>query len=199
MMYIIGITGTSGSGKSAASKITAEKGGYVIDADSIAHEIILKGNAAYDDIKEFFGESILDDTGEINRKKLGEKVFNDKELLKRLNEITHKHITEKIKNIVERESKCDHKCIVIDAPLLIETGLNKICQSVWLVQADKELQKKRIAKRDMITEELAQSRLDKQSKPAELAEFADEIINNNGSLEDMRKQVISCFNKIIRE
>ena len=107
-MKVIGLTGGTGSGKSVVSRSLAAAGAVIVDADKIAHEIILKGEPAYQEIIEYYGTGILDEEGNIIRKKLGEIVFNDKEKLAFLNQCTHKYITAEVKRQIA-EAKEENK------------------------------------------------------------------------------------------
>jgi len=200
-LKIIGLTGNSGSGKTTVSKILSENGGWIIDADKIAHENMLKGNVTYDEIIETFGKSILSSDDEIDRKKLGAIVFSDNEKLNQLNQICFKHILKKISNeidsVISTSKKCDKfNFIVIDAPLLIESGLNKIADETWVVCAAYETRLNRIMKRDNISRTYAENRLNNQTPQAELASLADVIIeNNNISLSELTKKILSKLGK----
>lgn len=158
---IIGLTGGSGSGKSTVAAALRSLGAFVIDCDKIAHENMLKGGIAYNEIVEAFGGSILAASGEIDRKSLGNIVFNDKRALERLNRITHRHITDRVKALAD---KSDSKITVIDAPLLYQTGLDRLCDSVWVTDAPYDVRLKRIMERDGITREAAESRLKNQGE-----------------------------------
>lgn len=195
-MKIIGLTGNSGSGKGAVSSVLSRNGGYVIDADCIAHENMKKGGCAYDEILDCFGLEIIDSSGEIDRKKLGGIVFSDKKKLERLNEVTHKHIlhtiSSEINGIVKEPG--EYKYIVIDAPLLIETGLYKIADEVWVVFADFERRIKRVMIRDGITKECAEMRFKNQTDFHRMKNYADVIIENNfDSIEELEKAVCSLL------
>ena len=196
-MKIIGLTGNSGTGKSTVAKIFSENFGYIIDADFIAHENMKRGNVAYNELVQNFGKEILSDDKEINRKKLGEIVFSDKNKLDLLNQISLKYILLEISNKVEKTVKnpSGFKYIVIDAPLLIETGLNKITDEVWVVFASYETRIDRITKRDNISAELAEKRLANQTPQSELITYADVVIENDGiELPDLSKIVLENLN-----
>lgn len=125
-MQVIGLTGGIASGKSTVSKLLKKMGAVVIDADIVSREIMVKGTEAYNKIVEYFGREILKEDGEIDRKKLGNIVFADRRKLKKLNEITHPIIIERIKEKIEEERKKNQqKAIVLDAALLIEMKLYK--------------------------------------------------------------------------
>lgn len=199
-MEIIGITGNSGSGKSVVSEVISEKGGFIIDADKIAHDIILKGNVAYDEIIKGFGNDILNDDGQIDRKKLGNKVFNNKKSLELLNSITHKHIVEIIKKKIDEERNNSHSCIIVDAPLLIETNLHTLCSKVWLVYADREKRIQRIIKRDGISRELAEARIKNQTPYDKLKKYAHIITDNSGDdIEELKKRILCQFSKLNKD
>lgn len=193
---IIGLTGGSGSGKSTVAEILKQHNMLIIDCDKIAHEIILKGNDAYIELINIFGENILDSSKQIDRKKLGNIVFKDKGKLNLLNECTHKHIVNKVKEVIkENSNNKDINAIVIDAPLLIEANLNTIVDEVWAVYADTDIRIQRLIKRDNITLEQAKERLQSQMSWVEMVTYADTIIYNN-NLDDMKKQIESILNSL---
>lgn len=190
---IIGLTGGSGSGKSTVAEILKQHNMLIIDCDKIAHEIILKGNDAYIELINIFGENILDSSKQIDRKKLGNIVFKDKGKLNLLNECTHKHIVNKVKEIIkENLNNKDINAIVIDAPLLIEANLHTIVDEVWAVYADTDIRIQRLIKRDNITLEQAKERLQSQMSWVEMVTYVDTIIYNN-NLDDMKKQIESIL------
>lgn len=180
-MKIIGITGGSGTGKSTVAKYLAEMGGYVIDADKIARLVIKKDESAYNETVEHFGSEILSVDGEIDRKKLGNIVFNDQNSLETLNAITHKYILNYINKEISRitENPDTFQFIVIDAPLLIQTGLNMICDSVWVVDSDYGVRVQRVMNRDNISENDTKARFSSQMDFEEARLYADVVIKNN--------------------
>lgn len=190
---IIGITGGSGSGKSAISAFLKAKGFLIIDADEIAHNIIKKGNKAYIEILKIFGNAILDNLDEIDRKKLGNIVFNDKNKLNLLTDCTHKHIIIEIKTIINNNLA---KNILIDAPLLVESGLNKIVDEAWVVYSDISLRIDRIMERDNITYEQAKKRIECQMNWDKLKSYADRIIYNNDDFNFTIKQIEQILNDL---
>lgn len=190
---IIGITGGSGSGKSAISAFLKAKGFLIIDADEIAHNIIKKGNKAYIEILKIFGNAILDNLDEIDRKKLGNIVFNDKNKLNLLTDCTHKHIIIEIKTIINNNLT---KNILIDAPLLVESGLNKIVDEAWVVYSDISLRIDRIMERDNITYEQAKKRIECQMDWDKLKSYADRIIYNNDDFNFTIKQIEQILNDL---
>lgn len=194
----IGLMGNSGAGKSTVSEYLKEKSAFIIDADKISHSLMEKGKKCYNEVVKEFGEDILNEDKTINRQKLGSIVFNDKNKLERLNEISHKIIVDEIlrQKAEIMENPKEYKYIIIDAPLLTETGLDKACDSVWLVYADYEERIKRIIKRDNISRERAEERFKNQTSFEKLKAFANEIFDNTA--ED-KTNLYSKIDKILRE
>ena len=189
-MKVIGLTGGTGSGKSVVSKSLAEAGAVIVDADKIAHEIILKGEPAHQEIIEYYGTGILDEEGNIIRKKLGEIVFNDKEKLAFLNQCTHKYITAEVKKqIAEAKEEGTATAIIVDAPLLLEAKLETVCDLVWVVYAEPEVRAQRVMARDGITYELAKARIANQKSWEEYKAAADAVIDNSKDLSYLEGQL----------
>ena len=186
---VIGITGITGSGTSTVSAILAEQGGYVISADKLAREVIEKGQPAYDEVVRVFGPSVIADSicnQEIDRKALGAIVFGNPEKLALLESIIHPAVISRVKN--ELSCNCA-PFAVIDAPLLIESGLHKLCNSVWLVTARDDIRLARIMSRDGISIETARQRLSSRAGDDILRPYANVIIENNADIAKLRVQV----------
>ena len=186
---LIGLTGRIGSGKSAAASVFRQRGAYVIDADEIAHEVLLPGGGAYDAVVHNLGEGILDDKGFIDRKKVARIVFSNPEELKRHNEATHGHILTAIEKKILTAGGADGGLICLDAPLLVESGLNIFCDAVWAVYADEATRLKRIVTRDGVTEEDARLKIASQEPFDTIRAAADLIIVNGGSEADFISEV----------
>lgn len=197
-MIVIGLTGGIASGKSTVTALLKEKGAVIIDADKIAREIMSKGEPAWFEVLNYFGDEILnDDRSDIDRKKLASIVFSDKAKLEALNSITHPKIIEEIKRQVEEYKKAGKKIIVIDAALLIEAGLDKIVDEVWVVAVNEDVQLQRLVAREKdITKDEALKRIKSQMPLAEKLKFADRVIDNNSSIEETKNQVDKIWTKI---
>ena len=182
---IIGLTGGIASGKSTVSKYLAEKDFKVYDADKIAKDISEK-KSVQEEIILTFGNKILDKNGNIDRKKLKEIVFENKEKLKRLNAIIHPKVIDFYKEL--KEKKTD-KVIIFDVPLLFESGIDKFCDKILVVISDYEIQLNRIIERDKINRELAEKIIRSQLSNEERIKKADVVIENNSNLEDLFKKV----------
>jgi dephospho-CoA kinase len=190
-MKVLGVTGNSGSGKSTVSKLLQCYGGYIIDADKINHKILKPKGLAYEEVVNNFTCSILDESGNIDKKKLSNIVFFEKNKLDILVSITHKYIIKYIIDEIKiiKNSKNSYKFIVIDAALLIESGLNKYTDSVWLVYQSYEERLKRIKKRDILTNEEIIRRFKSQTSFEELKKHCDIVIYNEGTLEELQKKI----------
>lgn len=189
-MKVIGLTGGTGSGKSVVSKSLAEAGAVIVDADKIAHEIILKDEPAYREIVEYYGTGILDVEGNIIRKKLGEIVFHDKEKLAFLNQCTHKYITAEVRRqIAAAKEEGTAAAIIVDAPLLLEAKLEAVCDLVWVVYADPEVRAQRVMARDGISYELAKARISNQKSWEEYRSAASTVIDNSKDLVHLKEQM----------
>lgn len=188
---IIGLTGGTGCGKTTVCSILKRHNSYIIDADKIAHSVIQKGEEAYNDIIDYFGNDILKQDKQIDRKKLGKIVFSDKKKLDFLTKTTHKYIIKEINVLINtKKEENKYNYIVIDAPLLIEANLHKIVDVVWIVYANLETRLQRLKLRDNIEEDAIINRINSQTSFEENKKYADFIIFNDegANLEEIIKQ-----------
>ncbi|OGX15363.1 MAG: dephospho-CoA kinase [Omnitrophica WOR_2 bacterium RBG_13_41_10] len=183
---ILGLTGGLGSGKTYVAKIFKSYTAQVIDADSIAHKIIRPGKKTYKRVVKSFGRQILNKDKTINRSWLARIIFSDKKLLFRLNRIIHPEIIRIIKTKIKTASK---QIIIIDAPLLIEAGLEKMVDKIIVVAATKENQINRLLARRHLNRADIKRRINAQISLAKKVRMADFVIDNNGSKADTTKQV----------
>lgn len=180
---IVGLTGQTGAGKSTVSKVFAEKGFAVINADYTARIIVEKGKPALKEITDTFGLSVINPDGTLNRKKLGSIVFSDNEKLQLLNNIMYPAITTEIKNQIEYYNSQGKKFILLDAPTLFESNADKLCDIIISVIADYDIRKKRIIIRDGITPQQADDRINSQHSQNFFIRNSDYYIKNNDSIE----------------
>lgn len=193
-MRIIGVTGGIGSGKSTVSRILRDLGAAVIDADVAARTVTGKGGKALEELVAYFGNSILEADGDLNRHKMSEIVFDDPVKLHALNAITHKYVTEKImENLQSIKAFGNHEVIVLDCPLPVEHGFLDMVDEVWVVTADRSTRVVRIVDRSGSTSEEAAKRINSQKKDEEYIKVANEVIYNNGSIEELEKAVVRLF------
>lgn len=195
-MIIIGLTGGIASGKSAAVHFIEERNIPVIDADKLAREIVEIGSDTLKDIVYVFGEGILNEDGSLNRKNLADIVFRDAFKLKELNTITHRRIGILVKDKLSEYEKEGEKIVVIDAPLLIESGLSKLVDIIWVIDVDVKTQIERVMERDSATEEEAKSRIYSQLPREERVKWADIVIYNNESLEELKKNIFKHLDNL---
>lgn len=186
-MKIIGIVGGIGSGKSYVSQAMINLyGAYVIEADKVGHSVMIEGGSAYKLIVESFTEAILTESGEIDRKKLGEVVFNDEEALKTLNGIVHKEVFDYLRTHVEylRENPM-YDYVVIEAALLIVDQFMPLIDDLWYIQSDKEIRIERLMEHRDMSKEMIESIMDQQHSDAFYKEHANYVLSNNSSQEDL--------------
>lgn len=174
---VVGITGSSGSGKSAVARIFAENGFSHIDLDAVSRNVATVNSPCLDEIVSTFGDGILNPDGSLNRRALGEIVFKDETKLTTLTEITHKYILKEMNTIIANTDGD----ILLDAPLLFEADVDKQCDFCIGVISERKTQIQRIASRDGISEETAAARLDKQHSNEFFMENCDYFIENNGT------------------
>jgi len=197
LLYVIGLTGGIASGKSTVSLLLEEKGAVIIDADKIAKQIIQPGKPAWIKVVNHFGKQILNDMNEIDRKKLANIVFSEKKQLELLNSFTHPEIVNEIKYRLDYYHSLHEELVVIDAALLIEVGLHKIVDEVWLVVVDEKTQLERLMAREKnLSAEQAMKRIRSQMPQNEKIMYADRIIDNNGTIEDTKVQVDKIWREI---
>mgnify|MGYP002544393608 FL=1 len=191
-MLVLGLTGNIGCGKSSVSTIFMENNIKVVDADIVARQIFDDKNLL-NEVFSTFGESIRNQDGSLNRRALGNIVFNDDEKLILLNNLTHPKIKQKILSKVEEYKNQGEKIVVIDAALLIEDDYIPYIQKLILITCRKEIQINRIIARDNCTKEEAISRINSQMSQEEKVKFADYIIDNSNSFEELQKKVLELI------
>lgn len=183
----IGLTGGIGSGKSTASKILAELGAPVIDADKVGHAIYAPGGPAYQDLIDAFGEGILGSDRTIDRRKLGPIVFADPAALKRLNSIVHPKMFVRMREMVgEMRDRGEERPIVIEAAILIEANWQPLFDEIWLVVASREHVVERVERDRGMKPEQTEARIRAQLSDDERRKHATAVITNDGTLDDLR-------------
>lgn len=194
-MIIIGLTGGIASGKSTVSKELARLGIAIHDADLVSRKVVEKGSEGLQQIVEAFGKEYLTEDGELNRPLMAQLVFNDGEARQKLNHIVHTAVRKDRAEFLEAHK--NDKVVVLDVPLLIENGLYKNVDKVWLVMVSEAEQIKRAMLRDNSTEEQVRARIKAQMSFEEKAKYADLIIDNSGSMENtiefVRKELVKLI------
>jgi len=195
MTLIIGLTGSIGTGKSTVANKFKQLNIPVIDADLIAREVVEPGRDAYNEIVATFGEGILQSDKTLDRKQLGEIVFSDEQKRTQLNEIIHPAIREEMINQRDTYVSQNIRCVVLDIPLLYESKLGHFVEKVIVVKTDRSIQLERILKRDDISETEAIQRIESQIDVAQKAEWADAVIDNNGTIAETERQLEKILSK----
>lgn len=188
VLKIIGLTGASGSGKGYVSAIFSKYAITSIDTDKVVHALYKKDDECKKELRETFGEGIFNPYGSVCRTRLRKIVFSDAEKLKTLNSVVHKHVIRKCEEKIAQARKKGKAAIVIDAPLLYEAGMDKICDFVIAVVADIDIRRERISARDNISESDIEKRMQNQKDDSFFTEKADYTLINNGET-DVTSQI----------
>jgi len=187
-MKIIGLTGGIGSGKSTVTRFLAELGAVVIDADKVGHDLL--GNPQIrQEVVETFGERILDSSGEVDRSKLGQVVFDNPKALEQLNQIIQTRIGAVVHGLLDDYRQQGAAVVVLEAALLVETGSTSMADEVWVTVASEPVVLWRIKERSGLSEAEILARIRSQASAKERAKYADVIINNDGNLDELRDEV----------
>ena len=187
---VIGITGGIGSGKSVVTSLLRDKfDAAVIDTDTIGHEIMETGKSAYKKVVEVFGNKVIAEDGSIDRKKLGSLVFDNRELLSKLNNIIHPAVEAEVDKRIAEFTKKKYKYIALETALLIKVGYNRKCDKVWFVYADKDIRLKRLYDNRGIGKEKAGKIFESQNTEEEFRQIADDVIDNSGSEAETEIQI----------
>jgi len=195
---VIGLTGGIATGKSTVASLLRELGAKVIDADDLAREIVQPGQEAWKETVDAFGSEILRQDKTIDRETLRKKIFQDEAARKKLESITHPRIRALAQARIQQLATEEADLIVYEAPLLFENQVHLWLRPVILVACDLEIQKRRLRERDGLDEEEIQRHLKAQMPLQEKRKLADFIIENNGDIEDLRRQVRQVWQKITK-
>jgi dephospho-CoA kinase len=196
MTVAIGLTGGIASGKSVISSLLAERGAVVIDADRLGHEVYRAGTEMFRRVVEAFGEDIVGDDGEIDRKRLGAKVFGDPAARKRLEALVWPAIREMARERIEEARRRGVPAVVLEAAVLVEAGWQDLVDEVWVAEVAPETAIERLGSRNGLTREQAEARLRAQLSNEERRRYADVVIENNGTLEDLRRRVDEAWARL---
>jgi len=195
-MKVLGLTGGIACGKGTVSRLLAELGAVVIDADAIGHEVIAPGKPAWRDVVGSFGESILREDGTVDRKKLAEIVFGDADARRKLNAITHPRIAQEIQVRLADLARSGHETAIVEAALIGEADAATAFDAVIVVDAQPSAQIARLIERDGFSEKAARRRVEVQMPATAKMKQADYVIDNSGSIERTREQVEALWRKL---
>ncbi|MFA1322777.1 dephospho-CoA kinase [Streptococcus dysgalactiae] len=194
-VLMIGITGGIASGKSTVVAMIKEAGYQVIDADQVVHQLQEKGGRLYEALKQAFGNEILKEDGDLNRKKLSEMVFSNPSHMATSSAIQNQIIKEEL--AAERDQLAQSQTVIfMDIPLLIELGYQDWFDAIWLVYVDAQTQLRRLMARNHLREVDAKKRLSSQLSIEEKRPYASLVIDNSGDMETLRKQVHKALEQL---
>ena len=195
-MKLIGLTGGIASGKSTVAKILKRLGAAVVDADALAREVVEPGHDAWKDIVEAFGAEVLQPDRTLDRQKLRATIFNNPAARKKLEAIIHPRVRALAEERIRQHAAAGYEIVVYEVPLLFEGNLQEWLRPVVLVACNLNIQRRRLQERDGLSVDAAQKHIEAQMSLAEKRPLADYVIENDGSLEDLEREVQAVLNKI---
>jgi len=198
MTRVVGLTGGMGSGKSTVSQIMAELGAVIIDADKVGHEAYQANTKTWQDVVAAFGKQVVAQDGSIDRKKLGAIVFGNPEQLERLNRVVHPRMFEMMKERIEQHRRQGIKVVVLDAAILFEANWTPLVDMIWVVIASEPVVVARAVARTGLPEDQIRARLHSQMSNEERIKRADKVIRNDGTIDELRVQVIDLCKQLSR-
>ncbi|PIC65264.1 dephospho-CoA kinase [Sporosarcina sp. P13] len=190
---IIGLTGSIASGKSTVATMLREKGYPIVDADVIARQVVEPGSPLLFEIKEVFGDSVIEENGSLHRENLGAIIFNDETKRRQLNELMHPVIRIQMVSQKEQYLEQEYQTVIMDIPLLFESKLHSYVDKILVVSVTKEVQKQRLIARNELTEQEADARIASQLDMNSKEQGADAVIHNNGTMEETEKQLVEIL------
>lgn len=197
-MFVLGITGGIGCGKSTVAAICRDAGLPVIDADELSRQVTAAGGAALTELRDLFGPSVLDDQGALNRQRMARLVFSDRNKLDQLSAVIHRHVLDTMRAEVEKLREKKQRAVVLDVPIPVKHGFLDLCDQVWVVWSSDEVRIARLNRRGMGEEE-ARRRMAMQMSRDEYIALADHVIENDSSLDALRASVEALLIQELKE
>jgi len=194
-MLVIGLTGGIGTGKSEATRQLEALGASIISADQVGHEAYTPNTEAWERVVATFGDDILQDDQEIDRRKLGAIVFSDPSQLEKLNQIMHPRMARIVSGKIEVFRSQAVSVVVVEAALLFEAGWDSLVEEVWVTDSPEELIIGRLKERNGLSEEEAKKRIDSQMDRAERIERSDFVINNSGDMAELGNAIKELWDR----
>jgi dephospho-CoA kinase len=191
--YLIGLTGNIATGKSTVAAMLAELGAMVIDADKVAHQVMRQGSEVHERVVAAFGREVIGPDGEIDRGRLGRIVFSAPEALQRLEEIVHPAVGDEVRR---RVAQAQTPVVVIEAIKLIEAGMHRMCQALWVTTCSREQQLERLMTERSSSLKEAELRVDTQPPQAQKTGLADRVIDTSSDMDETRRQVQAAWQAI---
>ena len=197
-MDVYGLTGGIGSGKSTVAALLEDYGIPVVSADELSRIVVSKGSEGLNDVVDLFGEEVLDDKGELDRRKMAAIVFQEPGKRKELESILHPRIRERFEQVLDAMEKAGHEVAIYEVPLLFEKNLQGEMKAVLLVTADEQVRIRRVKARDDVTETEVRARIAAQMDEGLKRKKADYIVENNGTMDDLRREVEFLLARFLR-
>jgi len=195
-MKVIGLTGGIGSGKSTVSRFLSELGAVIIDADRVGHEAFKPDTELWREVVAAFDRQIVTPSGDIDRKKLGEIVFGNAELLTRLNQIMHPRMYDMVKAQIEEYRRQGVDVVVLEAPLLLEAGWDSLVDEVWVTVASESTVLKRLQERVGLSKEESLARIRSQLSSEERIKRVDVVIDTDCSVDELKARVGEIWDRL---
>lgn len=195
---IIGLTGGMGSGKSEAARHLVTLGATHVDADAISRSLTAPGGEALSAIREKFGDEVFFADGTLDRRRMGEVVFADTHARHVLETIIHPRVQRIALEMADAARAAGEDAVLLDVPLLFETGMDALCDVTWVITADREERIRRVMSRDGLSREDAEARFASQMSDEERARRATRVICNNQSVEKFRAELTSLYQQLLK-
>ena len=196
--YIVGLTGGIATGKSTASHHLKELGAFCIDADAISHELMLPGGEAVEPVRQVFGDEFIQEDGSVNRRALGTAIFGDVTLRRQLEGIVHPLVQRITLEKIRQAQKQGVRVVILDVPLLFESGMDVLCDETWVISLSPEKQLRRLMARDNCDEAAARARNDAQMSQEEKVRRATTVIDNDRSEERLKAELHARWREVSR-
>ena len=192
---VIGLTGSIGTGKSEAARRLEVLGASIISADQVGHEAYTPNTEAWEQVVAAFGDDILQDDGEIDRRKLGAVVFSDPGQLEKLNQIMHPRMARMVADKIEELRDQGVEVVVVEAALLFEAGWDSLVEEVWVTDSTEQVVIERLKQRNGMSEEEARKRISSQMGRTERLERSDYVIENSGDMATLGNTIKELWNR----
>ncbi len=196
--YVVGLTGGVSTGKSTILKSLGELGAAVMSADDASHRLTAPGGEALGEIREAFGDAVFLPDGTLDRRTLGEIVFHDVERRRTLESILHPAVQREMLREIAKAEEAGARVVVMEVPLLYETGMDALCDEVWVAYLDDESQTLRLMNRDQLTREQAQARIRSQMPLDQKAARADIVVRTDKTAYEVHKEVAHLYKDLLK-
>lgn len=197
-MVIIGLTGGIGSGKSETARHLISLGAVHVDADAISRSLTAPGGEALAPIRETFGDSVFNEDGTLDRRALGDYVFNNVAARRALEGIIHPRVQRITMEAVDAARENGADAVILDVPLLFETGMDALCDVNWVITADREMRIQRVMARDGLPREAVEARINSQMSDEEKIARATRVIKNDQNLDKLKAELTNLYNQLLK-